>query len=32
MSWVIAAKMTDNRRDCGLVTLADVLPDGESGC
>jgi inner membrane protein len=27
MSWIIAAKTTDNRRDCGLVTLAGVLPD-----
>ncbi len=27
MSWVIAAKTTDNPRDCRLVTLAGVLPD-----
>jgi len=27
MSWLIAVKTTDNRRDCGLVTLAGVLPD-----
>ncbi len=27
MSWIIAAKTTDNSRDCGLVTLAGVLPD-----
>jgi hypothetical protein len=26
-SWVIAAKTTDNPRDCRLVTLAGVLPD-----
>ena len=27
MSWVIAAKTTDNPRDCRLVTLAGILPD-----
>ena len=27
MSRVIAAKTTDNPRDCRLVTLAGVLPD-----
>jgi hypothetical protein len=27
MSWVIAAKKTDNPRDCRLVTLAGILPD-----
>jgi len=26
-SWVIAAKTTDNPRDCRLITLAGVLPD-----
>jgi len=26
-SWVVAAKTTDNARDCRLVTLAGVLPD-----
>jgi inner membrane protein len=26
-SWVIAAKTTDNARDCRLVTLAGILPD-----
>jgi hypothetical protein len=26
-SWIIAAKTTDNPRDCRLVTLAGVLPD-----
>ncbi len=26
-SWLIAAKTTDNPRDCRLVTLAGVLPD-----
>jgi hypothetical protein len=26
-SWIIAAKMTDNPRDCRLVTLAGILPD-----
>ena len=26
-SWVIAAKTTDNPRDCRLVTLAGILPD-----
>ncbi len=29
MSWVIAAKTTDNARDCRLVTLAGVLPDAD---
>ncbi|HTI98881.1 MAG TPA: metal-dependent hydrolase [Dongiaceae bacterium] len=27
LSWVIAAKTTDNPRDCRLVTLAGILPD-----
>jgi inner membrane protein len=26
-SWVIAAKTTDNPRDCRLVALAGILPD-----
>ena len=26
-SWIIAAKTTDNPRDCRLVTLAGILPD-----
>ena len=26
-SWIIAAKTTDNPRDCRLVTVAGVLPD-----
>jgi hypothetical protein len=26
-SWILAAKTTDNLRDCRLVTLAGVLPD-----
>lgn len=26
-SWIIAAKTTDNRRDCRLVALAGLLPD-----
>ena len=26
-SWVIAAKTTDNARDCRLVALAGILPD-----
>jgi hypothetical protein len=26
-SWIIAAKTTDNPRDCRLVTLAGLLPD-----
>ena len=30
ISWVIAAKTTDNPRDCRLVTLAGVLPDADS--
>src|SRR5262249_58237132 len=25
-SWIIAAKTTDNQRDCRLVTLAGILP------
>jgi len=29
VSWVIAAKTTDNPRDCRLVTLAGVLPDAD---
>jgi hypothetical protein len=28
-SWIIAAKTTNNRRDCRLVTLAGVLPDAD---
>ncbi len=28
-SWVIAAKATDNARDCRLVTLAGILPDAD---
>jgi inner membrane protein len=28
-SWVIAAKTTDNARDCRLVTLAGILPDAD---
>ena len=27
LSWVVAAKTTDNARDCRLVTLAGVAPD-----
>ena len=27
MNWVIAAKTTDNPRDCRLVTLAGILPE-----
>src|SRR5215471_6905005 len=26
-SWLIAAKTTDNPRDCRLVTLAGIMPD-----
>jgi inner membrane protein len=26
-SWIVAAKCTDNPRDCRLITLAGVLPD-----
>src|SRR5215471_15125115 len=26
-SWLVAAKTTDNPRDCRLVTLAGLLPD-----
>jgi hypothetical protein len=29
VSWVIAAKTTDNPRDCRLVTLAGILPDAD---
>jgi hypothetical protein len=29
MSWVVAAKTTNNPRDCRLVTLAGVLPDAD---
>ena len=29
VSWVIAAKTTNNPRDCRLVTLAGVLPDAD---
>ncbi len=28
-SWLVAAKMTDNPRDCRLVTLAGILPDAD---
>lgn len=28
-SWVVAAKTTDNPRDCRLVTLAGILPDAD---
>ena len=28
-SWIIAAKTTDNSRDCRLVTLAGFLPDAD---
>jgi len=28
-SWVIAAKTTDNPRDCRLVALAGILPDAD---
>jgi inner membrane protein len=28
-SWIIAAKTTDNARDCRLVTLAGILPDAD---
>ena len=28
-SWIIAAKTTDNPRDCRLVTLAGILPDAD---
>src|SRR3954468_8758139 len=27
VSWLIAAKTTDNPRDCRLVTLAGIVPD-----
>lgn len=29
VSWVIAAKTTDNPRDCRLVALAGILPDAD---
>ena len=29
ISWVIAAKTTNNPRDCRLVTLAGILPDAD---
>jgi hypothetical protein len=29
VSWVIAAKTTNNPRDCRLVTLAGILPDAD---
>ena len=29
VSWVIAAKKTNNPRDCRLVTLAGILPDAD---
>jgi hypothetical protein len=29
LSWVVAAKTTDNARDCRLVTLAGLLPDAD---
>jgi inner membrane protein len=28
-SWIVAAKTTDNPRDCRLVTLAGILPDAD---
>jgi len=28
-SWLIAAKTTDNPRDCRLVSLAGVMPDAD---
>src|SRR6267142_1016161 len=28
-SWLVAAKTTDNARDCRLVTLAGILPDAD---
>ncbi len=28
-SWIIAAKTTDNARDCRLVTLAGILADAD---
>jgi len=28
-SWIVAAKTTDNPRDCRLVTLAGILPNGD---
>ena len=28
-SWIIAAKTTDNARDCRLLTLAGILPDAD---
>jgi len=28
-SWLVAAKTTDNPRDCWLVTLAGILPDAD---
>src|SRR5580700_10824098 len=28
-SWIIAAKTTDNPRDCRLVALAGILPDAD---
>ena len=28
-SWIIAAKTTDNSRDCRLVTLAGIVPDAD---
>ena len=28
-SWLVAAKTTDNLRDCRLVTLAGILPDAD---
>ena len=29
LSWIVAAKTTDNPRDCRLVTLAGILPDAD---
>jgi inner membrane protein len=29
LSWIVAAKTTDNPRDCRLVALAGVLPDAD---
>src|SRR5690349_3159791 len=28
-SWIVAAKTTNNPRDCRLVTLAGILPDAD---
>ena len=29
LSWIVAAKTTNNQRDCHLVTLAGVIPDAD---